>query len=76
MVSYAYTMLPVMAVTHKSKQRVLDLRRDAVLPNIRVTAEEKALIEKAAKLHHTTVSQFLRHLALLEAEKLEKGKAA
>lgn len=73
--SYVYTLLPV-SVKPKPKQELLELRRDAVLPNVRVTTEEKARIEKVAKSRHTTVSQLLRHLALEEADKIEKGKAA
>jgi hypothetical protein len=43
---------------------------------VRVSDEERVRFEKLAQSRHTTLSQLIRHLLHVEADKAEKGKAA
>jgi hypothetical protein len=66
----------IVAVKRNPDQRTLNLKRDKALPNVRVTAEEKARFEKLAEVHHLSLGTLIRQLLHFEADKLEKGKAA
>lgn len=54
------------------------MRREKCLPNVRVTADEKARFEKLAESRHLSLGTLIRQLLHIEADKLEtkKRKAA
>lgn len=57
-----------------SKQRLLELKRDTVLPTVRVTVEEKRRCEKVAEHRHLSLGTLIRQWLLTEADKIEKEK--
>lgn len=60
------------------KQGLLELEQRGVRLNVRVTEDEKLMIDRVAKLLHTTISEAMRQVIYAGVEKIEKekGKAA
>lgn len=56
------------------KQGMLDLEPRGVRLNVRVTPDEKLMIERVAKMLHTTISEAMRQVIYAGVAKLEKEK--
>jgi Ribbon-helix-helix protein, copG family len=68
--------ISIRTVKQDPRQRTLDLKRDAVLPVVRVSEAEKRRFKALAEARHTNLTELIRQMLHAEADKLEKGKVA